>query len=100
LANETPRISAHDRFMPGPAQLSMAQDVLTARELQVAVLIVQGLAYEAIGRRLGASPSTVGAHLARAYSKLGVSNRSALAARIAGTVALHRRPAESAPAAE
>jgi hypothetical protein len=30
------------------------------------------------------------------YSKLGVNSRIALAARIAGTVALHRRPANPA----
>ncbi|HEY7639104.1 MAG TPA: LuxR C-terminal-related transcriptional regulator [Steroidobacteraceae bacterium] len=70
-------------------------ELLTARELQIAVLIAQGFANKAIGRRLGISPFTVGAHLARTYSKLGVSSRSALAARIAGTVALHRRSAEA-----
>jgi DNA-binding NarL/FixJ family response regulator len=66
-------------------------DVLTARELQIAVLIAEGFANKAIGRRLGISPFTVGAHLARTYSKLGVSSRSALAARIAASVALSRR---------
>ncbi len=69
-------------------------DLLTARELQIAVLSAQGLDDKAVGRRLGISPLTVGTHLARVYAKLGVSSRSALAARIAGTVALHRRPAD------
>ena len=66
-------------------------DVLTARELQIAVLIAQGLAEDTIGRRLGISPVTVRAHRVRIYSKVGVRSSSALGARIAGTVALHRR---------
>lgn len=77
-----------------------AADLLTARELQIAVLFAQGLTEKAIGRRLGTSPHTVGTHLAHVYLKLGVHSRSALAARIAGTVALHRQPAESARGAE
>ena len=85
---------------------SGATAVLTARELQVAVLITQGFKSKAIGSRLNIAPATVDAHRARIYSKLGVSKRSALAASIAGTVALHRQrrsiassraPAESAP---
>jgi DNA-binding NarL/FixJ family response regulator len=78
---------------------AVPSEVLTARELQIAVLIAQGFANKAIGRRLGISPFTVGAHLARTYSKLGVSSRSALAARIAGTVALHRRSGDAREAA-
>ena len=75
-------------------------DVLTARELQIAVLIAQGFDKKAIGRRLGISPFTVGTHLARTYAKLGVNSRAALAARIAGTVALHRRSANPARPAD
>jgi DNA-binding NarL/FixJ family response regulator len=74
--------------------------LLTARELQIAVLIAQGFAKRAIGRRLGVSAFTVRTHLTRTYSKLGVRSRSALAARIAGTVALHRRSAKSAREAD
>jgi DNA-binding CsgD family transcriptional regulator len=71
----------------------MATELLTARELQIAVLKSQGFANKAIGRRLGISTLTVSTHLRRVYLKLGVSRRSALAARLAGTVALHRRSA-------
>jgi DNA-binding CsgD family transcriptional regulator len=56
-------------------------------------LSAQGFDKKAIGRRLGISPFTVGTHLRRTYAKLGVRSRAALAARLAGTVALHRRPA-------
>ena len=73
--------------------VSSPTDLLTARELQIAVLIAQGFDSKAIGRRLGISHSTVGAHRARVYAKLGVASRRALAVRIAGTVALYRRPA-------
>ena len=75
-------------------------DVLTARELQIAVLIAQGFDSKAIGRRLGISSFTVSTHRARVYAKLAVASRSALAARIAGTVALHRRPANPAHTAD
>ena len=75
-------------------------DLLTSRELQIAVLIAQGFDKKAIGRRLGISPLTVGTHLARTYARLGVKSRAALAARIAGTVALHRRSANSARPAD
>ena len=83
-----------DRTRGTPSQL------LTSRELQIAVLIAQGFANKAIGRRLGISPLTVGAHLARTYFKLGINSRSALAARIAGTVALHRQSADPARSAD
>jgi DNA-binding NarL/FixJ family response regulator len=68
-------------------------DVLSARELQIAVLIAQGFDNKAVGRRLGISFLTVRTHRTHIYSKLGVASRVALAARIAGTVALHRCPA-------
>ena len=75
-------------------------ELLTARELQIAVLIAQGFDKKAIGRRLGVSSITVATHLRRTYSKLGVRSRSTLAARIAGTVALHRRSANAARTAD
>jgi DNA-binding CsgD family transcriptional regulator len=76
-----------------PDTYAAPADVLSARELQIAVLIAQGFDRKAIGRRLGISSFTVSTHLTRVYTKLAVTGRAALAARIAGTVALHRRPA-------
>jgi DNA-binding NarL/FixJ family response regulator len=78
---------------------SVAQ-LLTARELQIAVLIAQGFNTKAIGRRLGISPLTVATHRTHIYSKLAITSRATLAARIAGTVALHRRPADRTRAAD
>lgn len=86
--------------MDDRVQAPDATDVLTARELQIAVLAAQGLDRKAIGRRLGISTFTVTTHLRRTYSKLGVNRRSALAARLAGTVARHRRSADPARKAD
>jgi len=83
-----------------PNTHSAPADVLTARELQIAVSIAQGFDNKAIGRRLGISSLTVATHRARVYSKLGITGRAALSARLAGTVALHRRPADPALPAE
>jgi DNA-binding NarL/FixJ family response regulator len=74
--------------------------VLTARELQIAVLIAQGFDKKAVGKRLGISTATVATHLTRTYSKLGVRRRSALAVRIASTIARHRRSANAARSAD
>jgi HD-GYP domain-containing protein (c-di-GMP phosphodiesterase class II) len=52
---------------------------LTARESDVLGLLTQGLPNKGIARRLGISPKTVGNHVERIYTKLGVSNRAAAA---------------------
>src|ERR1044072_5487845 len=52
-------------------------DVLTARELQIAVLIAQGFDKKAVGRRLGISSFTVSTHLTRVYAKLAVTGSAA-----------------------
>ena len=58
---------------------SIAQ-ILTRRELQVALLIAEGMADKQIARRLGISCHTVREHLRRACAKLNTSKRSALVA--------------------
>lgn len=60
---------------------SIAQ-ILTRRELQVAMLVAQGKADKEIARQLGISDHTVREHLRRACAKLSVSKRSALVASI------------------
>lgn len=52
---------------------------LTAREADVLALLAHGLANKAIARELNISPKTVGNHIERIYSKIGVSNRAAAA---------------------
>ncbi|MGB1580743.1 MAG: response regulator transcription factor [Nevskiales bacterium] len=54
-------------------------DSLTPREREVVFAVCRGLSHKAIGKELGLAPTTVSSHLYRAYSKLGVESRSALA---------------------
>jgi DNA-binding CsgD family transcriptional regulator len=51
---------------------------LTSQERQIAMLAAAGLSNKQIGSRLYLSPRTVGAHLYRAFPKLGVTSRAAL----------------------
>ncbi|MER0449691.1 AAA family ATPase [Streptomyces sp. Edi4] len=57
-------------------------DVLTEAERRVAELAAMGATNRAIGRKLYITISTVEQHLTRVYRKLGISRRSALAARL------------------
>ena len=58
--------------------------LLTPRESEVARLVVKGLSNKEIGRQMDLSEGTVKIHLHNIYKKLNVSNRTALAAMIAG----------------
>jgi DNA-binding NarL/FixJ family response regulator len=53
-----------------------AAAVLTARELQVLQLLVEGASNKAIARRLGITPHTVKFHVAAIAGKLGASGRT------------------------
>jgi DNA-binding CsgD family transcriptional regulator len=55
---------------------------LTAREVEVARLLAQGLANSAVAQRLGISPHTARHHTQRVLVKLGVHSRAAAAARL------------------
>lgn len=73
--------TAHDELracgdaVPRP---STATSGLTSRELTVAALAARGLSNREIGARLFLSPRTVGYHLAKVFTKVGVSARSQL----------------------
>lgn len=54
---------------------------LTAREADVLAMLARGHANKAVARQLGIAPKTVGNHIERIYTKLGVSNRAAAAMR-------------------
>lgn len=59
-------------------------DPLSAREREIATLAANGLTNRAVAERLNLSERTVENHLARAFSKLGVNDRRALAKIFAG----------------
>ena len=58
-------------------------DSLSRRERDIGELVRQGLTNKQIAARLFLSEKTVESHLSRAFSKLDVTSRAALAARIA-----------------
>ncbi|MDO5643343.1 MAG: response regulator [Paracoccus sp. (in: a-proteobacteria)] len=62
-------------------------DQLSPRELEVAMLLVQGLRQESIARQLSLSPKTVNTHKTRLFEKLAVDDPIALA-RLAGQYGL------------
>lgn len=53
-------------------------DALTPREMEVAMLLVQGLRQPDIATRLSLSPKTVNTHKSRLFEKLGVQDSVAL----------------------
>jgi DNA-binding CsgD family transcriptional regulator len=57
---------------------------LTPREYEIVSLVAEGMANVQIAQRLWVSPHTVRKHLENAFEKLGVSNRTAAAARVLG----------------
>jgi two-component system invasion response regulator UvrY len=62
-------------------------DALSARELEVAMLLTQGLRQEDIARRLSLSAKTINTHKTRLFDKLGIQDNIALA-RLAGQYGL------------
>jgi DNA-binding NarL/FixJ family response regulator len=55
---------------------------LTARECEILDLVAEGLTNSQVAERLVVSPLTVKKHLEHVYAKLGVSTRTAAAARV------------------
>lgn len=54
-------------------------DALSPRELEVAMLLIQGMRQEEIAKRLSLSAKTVNTHKTRLFEKAGVSDNIALA---------------------
>jgi DNA-binding CsgD family transcriptional regulator len=65
-----------------PAPSKPAELPLSARELEVAKLVAEGMTNAEIGARLHISPATVGRHLSNVYERLGIHSRAALAAKL------------------
>lgn len=58
-----------------PVTAARASEVLTPRELEILLLLAQGMSNEEIARELVVEVSTVKSHLARMMPKLGVRSR-------------------------
>ncbi|MGE3288473.1 MAG: response regulator transcription factor [Pseudonocardia sp.] len=57
---------------------------MSRREREIADLVAAGCTNKEIAQRLMLSVKTVAAHLGRAFGRLGVTSRAALAARVRG----------------
>jgi DNA-binding CsgD family transcriptional regulator len=66
-----------------PARIAPAELDLTPRQAEILALVAQGLTNIQIGHALTLSPRTVEKHLERAYARIGATNRTDAAARIA-----------------
>ena len=73
---------------PAEAEPSISE-ILTRRELEVALLVAHGKCDKEIARKLGISGYTVREHLRRTAAKLGVSRRTAIV-----SLVLRRLPPE------
>ncbi len=61
---------------PALAHTDGRSSSLTQRELDVLILLAEGLQHEEIGRRLGISSETVRTHLRKACDRLGAATRT------------------------
>jgi DNA-binding CsgD family transcriptional regulator/tetratricopeptide (TPR) repeat protein len=77
---ERRRLAARSQKGKAKGGFPAAPDVLTIRESQVAELVREGLTNRMISKRLHISEKTVEMHLSNVFTKLGVSNRAAVAA--------------------
>lgn len=69
---------------PAPSRGPGVAELLTARELQIATLVAEGLINKQIADRLAISEWTVSTHLRRVFAKLGVETRAAMVCRCMG----------------
>jgi DNA-binding CsgD family transcriptional regulator len=67
-----------------PDKEPSAADILTRRELQVALLIGDGKCDKEIARQLGISGFTVREHIRRIFAKLNIGRRSAIVSCVLG----------------
>ena len=81
MAPFTTRIEQLRTQLAAVAEAGAARSILSPRELEVARLVAQGLTNKQIGERLFVSDRTAENHVQHILVKLGVSNRSQIAAR-------------------
>ncbi|MBJ6988752.1 MULTISPECIES: response regulator transcription factor [unclassified Devosia] len=86
--NLTPKTLIHalrlildgERFVPPELLVAPAEQVLSEREGEVALLLAEGKSDKIIADRLGIEPSTVKVHVRRILQKSGATNRAHFAA--------------------
>jgi DNA-binding CsgD family transcriptional regulator len=66
-----------------PATAAMSTIDLSAREVEIARLVAEGLTNAEIAARLGISPHTVMTHLSNVFARAGLASRAELAALVA-----------------
>lgn len=89
LVKSLQRVADGQKLFPLPSSNKVSREqcavrenalmVLTDREHQVMCFVSKGLSNKEIGRRLNISDGTIKVHLHRIYTKLQISNRTALA---------------------
>lgn len=67
-----------DDLVPRPRRPGLGWTALSAAELGVVRLVVEGGTNREVAKELSLSPHTVDSHLRHAFRKLGVSSRVAL----------------------
>jgi DNA-binding CsgD family transcriptional regulator len=59
-------------------------DLLTDRQRQLVALLILGISYKEIGKRLGIAEGTVKVHMQDIFNKVGVRNRHQIVAIVTG----------------
>lgn len=77
-------LGANGRSLPpGPAAVHLhAEHGMTPREIEVALLLIEGCSNRTVASRLGISPHTARHHTQRVLAKLGVHSRAEAGARL------------------
>jgi DNA-binding NarL/FixJ family response regulator len=96
---ETVRACLEGEHRPAPCAEAVASPALTRRELEIVTLAARGYTNSQIAERLWVTRWTVKYHLANAYKKLGVSNRTQAARRLFERRLSGHAPCSNQPAA-
>ncbi len=91
VAGRRYRLVPLDEDDPHASDAMPAAELLTARELQIVVLVAEGRVNKQIADVLRISEWTVSTHLRRIFAKLHVDTRAAMVSRCYGPIpAIHR----------
>jgi RNA polymerase sigma factor (sigma-70 family) len=71
---------ALEREQKRNAEVNSIENTLTSRERELVLLVAEGLSNKEVARKVGVTEGTVKIHLHNIYKKLGVANRTTMAA--------------------